>query len=32
WDPPSLFGAVRQDVIDLARSLMELFGSAGRAA
>jgi fructose-bisphosphate aldolase class II len=32
WDPPSLFGAVRKDVIDLARSLMELFGSAGRAA
>jgi ketose-bisphosphate aldolase len=32
WDPPSLFGAVHQDVIDLARSLMELFGSAGRAA
>jgi ketose-bisphosphate aldolase len=32
WDPPSLFRAVRQDAVDLARSLMELFGSAGRAA
>ena len=31
WDPPSLFRAVRQDVVDLAGSLMTLFGSAGRA-
>jgi fructose-bisphosphate aldolase class II len=31
WDPPSLFRAVRQDVIELAGSLMRLFGSAGRA-
>jgi ketose-bisphosphate aldolase len=32
WDPPSLFRAVRKDVVDMAQSLMELFGSAGRAA
>ncbi|MFD9221744.1 ketose-bisphosphate aldolase [Streptomyces sp. NPDC060064] len=32
WDPPSLFRAVRQDVIELSGSLMRLFGSAGRAA
>ncbi|MFD8999866.1 ketose-bisphosphate aldolase [Streptomyces sp. NPDC059582] len=32
WDPPSLFRAVRQDVVELAGSLMRLFGSAGRAA
>ncbi|MET9386712.1 class II fructose-bisphosphate aldolase [Streptomyces sp. NPDC002928] len=31
WDPPSLFRAVRQDVIELAGSLMRLFGSAGQA-
>ncbi|MFG2602674.1 ketose-bisphosphate aldolase [Streptomyces sp. NPDC048514] len=31
WDPPSLFRAVRQDVVELAGSLMTLFGSAGRA-
>ncbi|MEU9367619.1 class II fructose-bisphosphate aldolase [Streptomyces avermitilis] len=31
WDPPSQFRAVRQDVIELAGSLMRLFGSAGRA-
>ncbi|MFF1747104.1 class II fructose-bisphosphate aldolase [Streptomyces mirabilis] len=31
WDPPSLFRGVRQDVIELAGSLMRLFGSAGRA-
>ncbi|MEU0968506.1 class II fructose-bisphosphate aldolase [Streptomyces sp. NPDC005917] len=31
WDPPSLFRDVRQDVIELAGSLMRLFGSAGRA-
>jgi fructose-bisphosphate aldolase class II len=30
WDPPSLFRAVRSDVVDLAGSLMTLFGSAGR--
>jgi ketose-bisphosphate aldolase len=32
WDPPSLFLAVRTDVVDMAQSLMTLFGSAGRAA
>jgi fructose-bisphosphate aldolase class II len=31
WDPPSLFKAVRKDVIALAGSLMTVFGSAGRA-
>jgi fructose-bisphosphate aldolase class II len=31
WDPPSLFRAVRADVVELAGSLMTLFGSAGRA-
>ncbi|MFF2189633.1 class II fructose-bisphosphate aldolase [Streptomyces sp. NPDC058155] len=31
WDPPSLFRAVRQDVVELAGSLMRLFGSAGKA-
>ncbi|WP_327233120.1 class II fructose-bisphosphate aldolase [Streptomyces sp. NBC_01317] len=31
WDPPSLFRSVRQDVIDLAGSLMTVFGSADRA-
>jgi fructose-bisphosphate aldolase class II len=31
WDPPSLFRSVRQDTIELAGSLMTLFGSAGRA-
>ena len=31
WDPPSLFAAVRQDVIDLATGLMHQFGSAGKA-
>ncbi|MCT9108767.1 ketose-bisphosphate aldolase [Streptomyces mirabilis] len=31
WDPPSLFRSVRQDVVELAGSLMRLFGSAGRA-
>lgn len=30
WDPPSLFRAVRADVVSLAGSLMALFGSAGR--
>src|SRR5262249_32210736 len=32
WDPPSLFRAVRADVVDMTRSLMSVFGSAGRAA
>jgi ketose-bisphosphate aldolase len=32
WDPPSLFKHVRGDVVDLAGSLMRLFGSAGRVA
>jgi ketose-bisphosphate aldolase len=31
WDPPSLFRAVRGDVVEMATSLMTLFGSAGRA-
>jgi ketose-bisphosphate aldolase len=31
WDPPSLFRAVREDVIAMSGSLMTLFGSAGRA-
>ncbi|MCL2553955.1 MAG: class II fructose-bisphosphate aldolase [Actinomycetia bacterium] len=31
WDPPSLFRAVREDVVEMAGSLMTLFGSAGRA-
>ncbi|MEW2545492.1 class II fructose-bisphosphate aldolase [Streptomyces sp. NPDC047002] len=31
WDPPALFRAVRADVVELAGSLMTLFGSAGRA-
>jgi fructose-bisphosphate aldolase class II len=30
WDPPSLFRAVRSDVVELTGSLMTLFGSAGR--
>ncbi|MDI5961680.1 class II fructose-bisphosphate aldolase [Streptomyces sp. SL13] len=30
WDPPSLFRAVRDDVMGLSGSLMTLFGSAGR--
>ncbi|WP_327287182.1 class II fructose-bisphosphate aldolase [Streptomyces sp. NBC_01198] len=32
WDPPSLFTHVRADVVELAASLMRLFGSAGRVA
>jgi ketose-bisphosphate aldolase len=32
WDPPSLFRAQRTDVVEMTRSLMTLFGSAGRAA
>lgn len=31
WDPPSLFRHTRAAVVDLAGSLMTLFGSAGRA-
>jgi ketose-bisphosphate aldolase len=31
WDPPSLFRTVRADVVDMTRSLMVLFGSAGQA-
>jgi ketose-bisphosphate aldolase len=31
WDPPSLFGAVRAAVIDMAASHMRRFGSVGKA-
>ncbi len=31
WDPPSLFNAVRQDVIKLAKGYMQTFGSEGKA-
>jgi fructose-bisphosphate aldolase class II len=31
WDPPSLFSAVRAEVIDMAASHMRRFGSVGRA-
>ncbi|MBW4043219.1 MAG: class II fructose-bisphosphate aldolase [Acidobacteria bacterium] len=31
WDPPSLFRAQRQAVLDMAAGHMRLFGSAGRA-
>jgi ketose-bisphosphate aldolase len=31
WDPPSLFAAVRGDVIAMTTDLMHLFGSAGMA-
>jgi len=31
WDPPSLFGAVRAAVIDMASSHMRKFGSVGKA-
>lgn len=31
WDPPSLFGAVRADVVAMTTDLMKLFGSAGKA-
>ena len=31
WDPPSLFRAVRSDIVDLTRGLAEKFGSAGKA-
>ena len=30
WDPPSLFRAVRADVVELAGALMTQFGSSGR--
>ncbi|MGQ7296655.1 class II fructose-bisphosphate aldolase [Quadrisphaera sp. KR29] len=32
WDPPSLFTAVRADVVGFTRGLCETFGSAGKAA
>jgi fructose-bisphosphate aldolase, class II len=32
WDPPSLFTAVRADVVEFTKGLCETFGSAGRAA
>jgi fructose-bisphosphate aldolase class II len=32
WDPPSLFNAVRSDVVAMTTELMTLFGSAGKAA
>jgi ketose-bisphosphate aldolase len=31
WDPPSLFRAVRSDIVDMSSALMTLFGSAGQA-
>ena len=31
WDPPSLFTAVRADIVALTTELMQLFGSAGKA-
>lgn len=31
WDPPSLFRAVRERVIEMATGYMNLFGSAGKA-
>jgi fructose-bisphosphate aldolase class II len=31
WDPPSLFRAVRADVVELTKGLTATFGSAGRA-
>ena len=31
WDPPSLFAAVRRDVVEMATGLMRQFGSAGQA-
>jgi fructose-bisphosphate aldolase class II len=31
WDPPSLFGHVRTDIVELTRGLAEQFGSAGKA-
>jgi fructose-bisphosphate aldolase class II len=32
WDPPTLFTAVRQDVVDLTTGFAQTFGSAGKAA
>ncbi len=32
WDPPSLFTAVRSDIVAMTTELMTLFGSAGKAA
>jgi len=32
WDPPSLFTAVRSDIVAMTTELMALFGSAGKAA
>ena len=32
WDPPSLFTAVRSDIVAMTIELMTLFGSAGKAA
>jgi ketose-bisphosphate aldolase len=32
WDPPSLFAAVRDDVMSMTAGLTKLFGSAGKAA
>jgi len=31
WDPPSLFGHVRSEIVALTRGLAEQFGSAGKA-
>ena len=31
WDPPSLFTAVRQDVVQMAQGYMQTFGSEGKA-
>jgi ketose-bisphosphate aldolase len=31
WDPPSLFNAVRHDVIEMAKGYMRTFGSEGKA-
>lgn len=31
WDLPSLFNAVRKDVIELAKGYMQTFGSEGKA-
>jgi fructose-bisphosphate aldolase class II len=32
WDPPSLFRAVRQDLVDMTIALARKFGSAGKAS
>jgi fructose-bisphosphate aldolase class II len=31
WDPPSLFKAVRAEVLEMAAGFMRQFGSAGKA-